>query len=92
MRTDHLLPPGFLARALHADALAGLNAAPKWLPPKWFYDAHGSALFEKITELPQYYPARGTGDPAGGGAGDRRPHRRVCAAGTWSAPVVGAVH
>ena len=58
MRTDRLLPPGFLTRALRADALAGLSAAPKWLPPKWFYDAHGSALFEKITELPEYYPAR----------------------------------
>ena len=25
---------------------------------KWFYDAQGSALFEKITELPEYYPTR----------------------------------
>jgi L-histidine Nalpha-methyltransferase len=82
MRTDRLLPPGFLARALRADALAGLSAAPKWLPPKWFYDAYGSALFEKITELPEYYPARGTGDPAGRSADDRRPHRLVCAGGT----------
>ncbi|NUP37229.1 MAG: L-histidine N(alpha)-methyltransferase, partial [Streptomyces sp.] len=31
---------------------------PKTLPPKWFYDAHGSELFEQITELPEYYPTR----------------------------------
>lgn len=43
---------------LRADARAGLTAVPKQLPPKWFYDARGSALFEKITELPEYYPTR----------------------------------
>jgi L-histidine N-alpha-methyltransferase len=55
---DRRLPAGFLASALRADALAGLTATPKSLPPKWFYDANGSALFEKITELPEYYPTR----------------------------------
>ena len=55
---DRRLPPGFLAEALRADALSGLTAEPKSLPPKWFYDAQGSALFEKITELPEYYPTR----------------------------------
>jgi dimethylhistidine N-methyltransferase len=40
------------------DALAGLTATPKSLPPKYFYDAEGSALFEQITELPEYYPTR----------------------------------
>jgi L-histidine N-alpha-methyltransferase len=44
--------------ALRADALAGLTAVPKVLPPKWFYDARGSALFERITELPEYFPTR----------------------------------
>ncbi|WP_330461137.1 L-histidine N(alpha)-methyltransferase [Streptomyces sp. NBC_00820] len=44
--------------ALRADVLAGLTATPKWLPPKWFYDARGSELFEKITRLPEYYPTR----------------------------------
>ncbi|QYN39856.1 L-histidine N(alpha)-methyltransferase [Pseudonocardia sp. DSM 110487] len=44
--------------ALRADARAGLTAAPKYLPPKWFYDARGSALFEQITELPEYFPTR----------------------------------
>jgi L-histidine N-alpha-methyltransferase len=55
---DRRLPAGFLASALRADALAGLTATPKSLPPKWFYDGNGSALFEKITELPEYYPTR----------------------------------
>ena len=55
---ERLLPPDFLAASLRSDALAGLSATPKTLPPKWFYDAQGSALFEKITELPEYYPTR----------------------------------
>ena len=52
------LPPDYRAESLRADALAGLTATPKTLPPKWFYDAQGSAHFEKITELPEYYPTR----------------------------------
>ena len=55
---EHRLPPDYRAASLRADALAGLTATPKSLPPKWFYDAQGSALFEKITELPEYYPTR----------------------------------
>jgi L-histidine N-alpha-methyltransferase len=47
-----------LARALRADVRAGLTAVPRWLPPKWFYDARGSELFEQITRLPEYYPTR----------------------------------
>nr|WP_176220318.1 L-histidine N(alpha)-methyltransferase [Nocardia donostiensis] len=47
-----------LTDALRADARRGLTADPKWLPPKWFYDARGSALFEQITGLPEYYPTR----------------------------------
>jgi dimethylhistidine N-methyltransferase len=41
-----------------ADVLTGLTAKPKSLPPKYFYDAAGSALFERITQLPEYYPTR----------------------------------
>ena len=55
---DRRLPPGFLAESLRADARSGLASDPKSLPPKWFYDAQGSALFEKITELREYYPTR----------------------------------
>jgi L-histidine N-alpha-methyltransferase len=47
-----------MAAALRADVREGLTAEPKTLPPKWFYDAHGSDLFEQITELPEYYPTR----------------------------------
>jgi L-histidine Nalpha-methyltransferase len=36
----------------------GLTANPKELPPKYFYDERGSQLFERITELPEYYPTR----------------------------------
>lgn len=46
------------ARSLRADVRLGLTADPKWLPPKWFYDARGSELFERITRLPEYYPTR----------------------------------
>ncbi|WP_426367496.1 L-histidine N(alpha)-methyltransferase [Streptomyces sp. E-08] len=44
--------------ALRADVLHGLTRSPKELPPKWFYDARGSVLFEEITRLPEYYPTR----------------------------------
>ncbi len=55
---DQHLPPDFAEQALRADVLAGLSAAPKTLPPKWFYDARGSELFTAITRLPEYYPTR----------------------------------
>jgi L-histidine Nalpha-methyltransferase len=55
---ENRLPADYRAASLRADALAGLTATPKTLPPKWFYDAQGSELFEKITELPEYYPTR----------------------------------
>ncbi|MFJ9903213.1 L-histidine N(alpha)-methyltransferase [Streptomyces sp. NPDC101152] len=52
------LPEDATDAALRADVLQGLTGTPKTLPPKWFYDAHGSELFEQITELPEYYPTR----------------------------------
>lgn len=52
------LPEDATDAALRADVLKGLTSTPKTLPPKWFYDAQGSELFEKITELPEYYPTR----------------------------------
>ncbi|MEU4558262.1 L-histidine N(alpha)-methyltransferase [Actinoplanes sp. NPDC023936] len=54
----NLIDDDDIARALRSDVRTGLTAAPKWLPPKWFYDARGSALFEEITRLPEYYPTR----------------------------------
>ena len=55
---DVYLDPGALAEQLAADVRAGLTATPKTLPPKYFYDAHGSELFDRITRLPEYYPTR----------------------------------
>ncbi|MDP3659805.1 ergothioneine biosynthesis protein EgtB [Phenylobacterium sp.] len=40
------------------DVLAGLARPQKQIPPKYFYDAEGSRLFEAICELPEYYPTR----------------------------------
>ncbi|MEV0637347.1 L-histidine N(alpha)-methyltransferase [Streptomyces sp. NPDC050619] len=56
------LPEDATDAALRADVLQGLTRTPKTLPPKWFYDAHGSDLFEQITELPEYYPTRAERD------------------------------
>jgi dimethylhistidine N-methyltransferase len=44
--------------AFAADVRAGLRHKPKQLKPKYFYDSTGSNLFERITELPEYYPTR----------------------------------
>jgi L-histidine N-alpha-methyltransferase len=44
--------------ALRADVLSGLSAISKTLPPKYFYDERGSALFDEITRLPEYYLTR----------------------------------
>nr|WP_205266923.1 L-histidine N(alpha)-methyltransferase [Mycolicibacterium sphagni] len=46
------------AHALRSDVRSGLTQNPKSLPPKWFYDAVGSDLFDQITRLPEYYPTR----------------------------------
>ncbi|MFJ3639554.1 L-histidine N(alpha)-methyltransferase [Streptomyces sp. NPDC090108] len=58
LHVTRTLPEDATDAALRADVLAGLTSEPKWLPPKWFYDARGSELFEKITQLPEYYPTR----------------------------------
>lgn len=52
------LAPDAAAADLRADVLHGLTRSPKELPPKWFYDARGSELFDAITRLPEYYPTR----------------------------------
>ena len=57
-RIDVHLTPTDARTALRADVLHGLTARPKELPPKYFYDARGSELFERITALPEYYPTR----------------------------------
>ena len=45
-------------RSLADDVLDGLTRPFKELPPKHFYDARGGELFDRITELPEYYPTR----------------------------------
>ena len=55
---DVYLTESDLEAQLHADARFGLTSLPKSLPPRWFYDATGSELYEQITELPEYYPFR----------------------------------
>ena len=44
--------------AFRADVLAGFAQAQKAVPARWFYDERGSALFEEITQVPEYYPTR----------------------------------
>jgi L-histidine Nalpha-methyltransferase len=50
---DAVLDEHFLA-----EAWEGLSRRPKSMSPKWFYDARGSALFDRITRLPEYYVTR----------------------------------
>lgn len=44
--------------AINAEILTGLKSPQKYVLPKYFYDARGSALFEAITRQPEYYPTR----------------------------------
>ena len=53
---DVHLGPDDVAAALRADVRQGLTAPVKELPPKWLYDEAGSALFDQITRLEEYYP------------------------------------
>ena len=45
-------------KAMAEDVLRGLGTRPRSLPPKYFYDAAGSRLFDDITRLPEYYLTR----------------------------------
>ena len=55
---DVRLPPGGPLSGMAADVRAGLTKPFKELSPRYFYDECGSELFERITELPEYYPTR----------------------------------
>ena len=46
------------ATGIADDVRRGLTDTPKWLLPKYFYDARGFELFEAITDLPEYYQTR----------------------------------
>ena len=52
------LPPGGPLSGMAADVRAGLTKPFKELSPRYFYDERGSELFERITELVEYYPTR----------------------------------
>jgi L-histidine Nalpha-methyltransferase len=52
------LPPGGPLSGMAADVRAGLTSPFKELSPRYFYDERGSELFERITELEEYYPTR----------------------------------
>ena len=41
-----------------SDVILGLSSNPRTIPCKYFYDAQGAALFQKICELPEYYVTR----------------------------------
>jgi dimethylhistidine N-methyltransferase len=60
-RSQPQQPPGAEAadhEHFSADVLHGLAKTPKRVPAKYFYDDAGSLLFERITDLPEYYPTR----------------------------------
>lgn len=54
----HQLGSATSAISFAEEVRAGLTATPKTLPPKYFYDALGSHLFEAICQLPEYYLTR----------------------------------
>jgi len=55
---DRHLDSAAAAETVRGDIRSGLTGQPKTLPSKYFYDATGSALFERITALPEYYLTR----------------------------------
>jgi dimethylhistidine N-methyltransferase len=57
-RPQWIQPKTEPSSSFEADVLEGLHATPKRLSAKYFYDNTGSLLFERITELPEYYPTR----------------------------------
>lgn len=63
MRSDSSCDVNFVDQAPALETFgeavhAGLSMRPKCLPAKFFYDERGSELFERICELPEYYPTR----------------------------------
>lgn len=54
----HISCPVSVLSRFGEDVIAGLSAARKSLPPRYFYDQYGSELFEQICRQPEYYPTR----------------------------------
>ncbi|MGE0857478.1 MAG: L-histidine N(alpha)-methyltransferase [Gammaproteobacteria bacterium] len=59
--TCEAVKPARAVPSLWNDVTRGLFQPPRTLPAKYFYDEHGSALFDRICELPEYYPTRTEG-------------------------------
>ena len=57
-RLARALKVPILRSMVEEEIIAGLNAQPPCISPKFFYDRDGCALFERITRLPEYYPTR----------------------------------
>jgi L-histidine Nalpha-methyltransferase len=55
--TSHASAAGAF-EAMRRDVVTGLSRIPRQVSPKYFYDERGSKLFERITQLPEYYPTR----------------------------------
>ncbi|MSQ24526.1 MAG: L-histidine N(alpha)-methyltransferase [Chloroflexi bacterium] len=58
LKIEVCFDPADQAGTMADEVRRGLTATQKWLPCKYFYDETGSALFEQITELPEYYLTR----------------------------------
>jgi len=54
----HFEDAGTKTDELRADVLAGLSQEQKSIPAKYFYDEHGSRLFDRICALDEYYVTR----------------------------------
>ena len=55
---DYLLKPQLSEQEDIQEVISGWHQTPKTIPPRYFYDAQGSQLFEAICQLPEYYPTR----------------------------------
>lgn len=62
LKIDVYVDENGMLESMPEEVRVGLTASPKRLAPKYFYDEAGSLLFEKITELPEYYPTRAERD------------------------------
>ena len=56
VRIERLLDEADRRSALYDETFWSLRGSPKEIPPVWLYDERGSRLFERITELREYYP------------------------------------
>jgi L-histidine N-alpha-methyltransferase len=62
LRIDVYVDGSGMLESMADDVRKGLTSDPKRVSPKFFYDYEGSVLFERITELPEYYPTRAERD------------------------------